>query len=77
MFPDDYLPPLEIETEEIVSRQEGEEVNFAIVVIKAELGVEAMDDKQEEFKSLIKPYFDEMTKQLMQGFELLASQLGE
>ena len=46
------------------------------MVIKTELGVEAMDDKEEEFKSLMKPYFEEMTKQLMQGFELLASQLG-
>ena len=48
MFPDDYLPPLETDTEDIVSREEeGEEVNYALVVIKTELGVEAMGDKQE------------------------------
>ena len=28
-----------------------------------------------EFKKLIKSYFDDMTKQLMQGFELMANQL--
>ena len=28
-----------------------------------------------EFKKLIKSYFDDTTKQLMQGFELMASQL--
>ena len=66
MFLDDYLPPLETKTEDIVSREEeGEEVNSSLVVIKAKLGVEAMDDKEEEFKSLMKPYFEEMTKQLM------------
>ena len=47
MFPDDYIPPLETETEYIVSREEeGEEVNHALVVIKTKLWVEAMDDKQ-------------------------------
>ena len=46
------------------------------MVIKDKLVLEAMDDKEEEFKSLMKPYFDEMTKHLMQGFELFSSQLG-
>ena len=58
MFPYDYLPPLYMETEDIVNgREEGEEVNSALVVIKAKLGVEAMNDKEEEFKSLMKPSF--------------------
>ena len=33
-----------------------------------------MDDS-DEFKKLIKSYFDDTTKQIMQGFELMASQL--
>ena len=36
--------------------------------------IEVMDYKY-EFKKLIKPYFDDMTKHLIQGFELMASQL--
>ena len=36
--------------------------------------IEVMDDNY-EFKKLIKSYFDDMTKQLMQGFKLMASQL--
>ena len=36
--------------------------------------IEVMDDK-DEFKKLIKSYFDYTTKQLMQEFELVASQL--
>ena len=35
-----------------------------------------MDDKEEEFKSLMKPYFDDITKHLMKGIEWLASELG-
>ena len=46
------------------------------MVIKAKLGVEAMDGKEEEFKSLVKPYFDEMTKHIMQKFKLFSIQLG-
>ena len=68
MFIDDYIPPLDIEIEDIISREEeGEEVNSSLVVIKAKLGVEAMDDKEEEFKSLMKPYFNDMSKNIMQG----------
>ena len=36
--------------------------------------IEVMDDRY-EFKKLINSYFDDTTKQLMQGFELMASQL--
>ena len=36
--------------------------------------IEVMDDK-DEFNKLIKSYFDDTTKQLMQGFKLMASQL--
>ena len=32
-------------------------------------------DYRDEFKKLMKPYFYDMTKQVMQGFELVASQL--
>ena len=40
MFSNDFIPPLETETEYIVSREEeGEEVNSALVVIKDKLGV--------------------------------------
>ena len=40
MFPNDYIPPLETETEDIVNgRKEGEEVHYALVVIKEKLGV--------------------------------------
>ena len=68
MFPHDYLHPLQTKTKYIVSgKEEGEEVNFALVVIKDKLGVEVMDDN-EEFKTLMKSYFDDMTKHLMQGF---------
>ena len=46
MFPDDYLPPLETKTKDIVSTErEGEEVNSTLVLIKTKPGVEAMDDK--------------------------------
>ena len=35
MFLDYYLPPLENKTEDIVSgKEEGEEINYALVVIK-------------------------------------------
>ena len=68
MFIDDYLPPLETETKYIVhGREEGEEDNYALVVFRDKLGVEVMDDK-EEFKTLIKSYFVDMTKNIMQGF---------
>ena len=36
--------------------------------------IEVMDDRY-EFNKLINSYFDDMTKQLMQGFKLMASQL--
>ena len=36
--------------------------------------IEVIDDKY-GFKKLFKSYFDDMTKQLMQEFELVASQL--
>ena len=36
--------------------------------------IEVMDD-MDEFKKLMNSYFDDATKQLMQGFELMASQL--
>ena len=36
--------------------------------------IEVMDD-WDEFKKLMKSYFDDTTKQLMQGFELMTSQL--
>ena len=48
MFPDYYLSPLETQIEETVSgRKEGEEVHYALVVIKDKLGVEVMDDRDE------------------------------
>ena len=48
MFLDDYLPPLETKTKGTVSgNEEAEKVNYALVVIKAKLGVEAMDGKEE------------------------------
>ena len=47
------------------------------MVIKAKIGAEAMDEKEEEeFKSLMKPYFDEITNHIMQGFKFLAIQIG-
>ena len=36
--------------------------------------IEVMDD-MDEFNKLMKSYFDDMTKQVMQGFELVANQL--
>ena len=36
--------------------------------------IEFMDDRN-EFKKWLKNYFDDKTKQLMQGLELMASQL--
>ena len=36
--------------------------------------IEVMDDR-DEFKKFLKSYYDDMAKQLMQGFELMASQL--
>ena len=76
MFPNDHIPPLETETEYIVSREEeGEEVNSALVVIKVTLGVEVMD-QTEEFKKLMKSYFDDTTKNTMKGLELMSIQLG-
>ena len=36
--------------------------------------IEVMDNR-DEFKKWLKSYFDDKTKQLMQGFELMASQL--
>ena len=36
--------------------------------------IEVMDDRY-EFKKLMKTYFDDANKQLVQGFELMASQL--
>ena len=36
--------------------------------------IEVMDDR-DECKKLINSYFDDTTKQLMQGFELMAIQL--
>ena len=36
--------------------------------------IEVMDGR-DEFKKLINSYFDDTTKQLMQGFKLMASQL--
>ena len=76
MFHDDYLPPFETETENIVDgREESEEVNSTLVVIKDKLGEEVMDD-HEEFKTLMKSYFNDMTMYIMQGFEFMAIQLG-
>ena len=36
--------------------------------------IEVMDDR-DEFKKLMNSYFDDTTKDIMQGFELVASQL--
>ena len=36
--------------------------------------IEVMDDR-DEFKKLMKSCFDDTTNQIMQGFELVASQL--
>ena len=68
MFPNDYFPPLDIDTKDIVSRkEEGEEVCYALVVIKDKLGIEVMDEN-EEFKKLMNSYFHYITNQIMQGF---------
>ena len=75
-IPNYYPPPLEIEIEDIVSgREEDEEVNYSSMVFRDKLGLEVIDDKG-GFKTFIKSYFYDMTKHLMQGFELMAIQLG-
>ena len=76
LFPDDYIHPVDIETEDIVSgREEGEEVIYALVVFTDTLGVEFMDDN-EEFKTFIKSYFDDMNNHIMWWFQFMAIQLG-
>ena len=76
MLPNDYLPPSENKNKDIVSgREEGEEVNFALVVFRDKLGVEVIDGK-EEFNTFMKSYFDDMTNNIMQGFKLFSIQLG-
>ena len=48
MFPNDCIPCLDIEIEDIVSgREEGEEVNYAFEGIREKLGSKDMDDKKD------------------------------
>ena len=64
------------EAEDIVSgKEEGEEINYALVVIKDKLGVEFMDEN-EEFKKLMNSYFYNMNNNIINFFELISSQLG-
>ena len=79
MFPNSYLPPLEIKTGDINSeREESEESNPSYEEIRKELGFGDMEDKEDngDLKTLIKTGLDTMKKHLMQGFELMAIQFG-
>ena len=79
MFPDSKIPPLETDTGYLNSEKGGSgEVSSFYKEIKAKLGLGDMDDKgnNEELKKFIKEYIKGMTKHFMQGFELLARQLG-
>ena len=79
MFPNDYLPPLDTDTHDINNEREGSgEVSSFYKEIKEKLGLGDMDDKgdNEELKTIIKENIEGMTKNFMQGFELLVFQLG-
>ena len=79
MFSDSDLPPLETEIGDLNSEKEGNgEVNSFYKKIKAKLELGDMDDKEnnEYLKTFIKSDLEDMNKHFMQGFELLASQLG-
>ena len=69
-------PPLETEVEGVFVEEE-EEVHFAETMTNEGKG---LPDDKEEYIKLIKPLFDDITKninqQLMKGFELLGSQFG-
>ena len=76
MFPDSDLPPLETETGDLNS--EREESNPSYEEIRKELGFGDMEGKEDngDLKAFITTALDTMTKHLMQGFELMASQFG-
>ena len=79
MFPDSDLPPLETETGDLDSEREAsEESNPSYKEIRKELGFGDMEGKEDngDLKTFITSALDSRTKHLMQGFELLASQLG-
>ena len=78
MFFDSDLPPLETETGDLNSEKEGSgEVSSFYKKIKAKLELGDMDDKENnDLKTFIKSTLEGMTKIFMQGFELLARQLG-
>ena len=72
MFPNDNLPPLVTEIEDIDSgREEGEEVNYEFERIREKLGFKDMEDNEDKeyLKTLFKLYIDDMSKHFMQGLE--------
>ena len=69
-------PPLEIEIESAFGEEEeeGEEVYSVETMAKDGKGNSYMAEK-EEFSKFMKPFFDDIIRQIMQGFELMASQI--
>ena len=70
MFPNDDIPPLDIEIGDINSEREGSgEVSSFYKEIKAKLGLGDMDDKEnnEELKTSIKSDIEGMTKHFNEG----------
>ena len=79
MFLDDDLPPLDTDIGDLQNEWEGSgEVSSFYKEIKEKLGPRDMDDKEnnEDLKTFIKSDIEGMTKHFMQGFKLLARQLG-
>ena len=73
------LPPLETNTGNLNNEKEGSgEVSSFYKKIKEKLELGDMDDKEnnEDLETFIKTALEVMTKHFIQGFELLASQLG-
>ena len=79
MFLDSSLPPLETKTGDLNSEREGsEESNPSYEEIRKELGFGDMEGKEDngDLKKFITSSLYSMAKHLMQGFELMARQLG-
>ena len=79
MFPNYDLPPLETNTGDINSGREGsEESNPSYEEIRKELGCGDMEGKEDsrDLKKFITAALETIAKHLMQGFELMARQLG-
>ena len=79
MFPNLDIPSLETETGYLNSeREESEESNPSYEEIRKELGFGDMEGKEDngDLKTFITSSLETMTKHIMQGFELIASQLG-